>query len=75
MPTRTGILKVLPMTMKPGPGNYVEHPAVEEAHSPWLTVRMQPSSPAHADGELFNLASTELAYRVHPGALQLLTNA
>lgn len=73
IPSRVGILQVLPKTMKAGKGNYVEHPSVHEAHSPWLRVRVSPPSPAHADGELFSEASQELHYRVHPARLPLLT--
>ncbi|MQC26699.1 MAG: diacylglycerol kinase family lipid kinase [Chloroflexi bacterium] len=75
IPNRAGILKVLPKIMKAGEGNYVEHPAVHQEHSPWLTVRVTPNSPAHADGELFTHAGNEFNYRVHPRGLHLLTSA
>lgn len=72
IPNRLGILKVLPKTMKADIGNYVEHPAVHEIHSPWLRVRLQPGSPAHADGELFASAAHELNYSIEPAKLPLL---
>ncbi len=75
LPTRLGILSVLPKTMKAGKGNYVEHPSVHEYNSPWLKVKVTPSSPAHADGELFAEAIQELHYRIHPARLALLTKA
>ena len=33
---RLAILRLLPKTMKPGAGSYVEHPAAHEVHSTWL---------------------------------------
>lgn len=73
-PSKLGILRVLPKTMKAGEGNYVEHPAVHEYHSPWLTVKVNPGSPAHADGELFSESVRELNYRIHPARLPLLSS-
>jgi diacylglycerol kinase (ATP) len=75
LPTRLGILSVLPKTMKAEEGNYVEHPAVHEHISPWLKVKVDPGSPAHTDGELFSESVRELNYRVHPARLPLLTSA
>ena len=75
LPTRLGILSVLPKTMKAEEGNYVEHPAVHEHNSPWLKVKVDPGSPAHADGELFSESVRELNYRVHPARLPLLTSS
>lgn len=74
LPSRGKILRVLPQTMKPGEGNYVEHPAVHEVHCTWLKVSVNPGSPAHADGELFSLDATELDYRVHPARINILTH-
>jgi len=73
LPTRLGILRVLPKTMKAGDGNYVEHPAVHEHNSTWLKVKVTPGSPAHADGELFTESVQELHFRIHPARLPLLT--
>ncbi len=72
VPGRMGILGLLPKTMKPAEGNYVEHPAVHEIHSSFLRVRMQPTSPAHADGELFTSAAHELNYSIEPAKLPIL---
>lgn len=72
LPSRLKILGVLPKTMKPAEGNYVEHPAVHEVHCTWLKVHVEPDSPAHGDGELFNLAATDLEYRIHPRRINIL---
>lgn len=74
LPSRLKILAVLPKTMKPGEGNYVEHPAVHEEHCTWLHVHVEPDSPAHADGELFTTGIQDLKYGILPGRLLLLTN-
>jgi diacylglycerol kinase (ATP) len=72
---RLEILKVLPQTMKPAEGNYIEHPAVHEIHSTWLRIRTTPSTPVHTDGEVIEEAINELEYRVHPGRVPMLLNA
>ena len=71
---RFDILRVLPKTMKAKEGNYTEHPAIQQHHTPWLKVKVRPSSPSHADGELFTSAVNDLDFRIHPAALPLLTN-
>jgi diacylglycerol kinase (ATP) len=73
IPTRLKILSLLPKTMKAGEGNYVEHPAIREVHSPWLQVEVDPPTPAHADGELFTRGGNKFEYRVHEKRLPLLT--
>jgi YegS/Rv2252/BmrU family lipid kinase len=72
MATRIEILRLLPRTMKPGPGSYVEHPAIHEVHATWLRVRSEQPTPAHADGEIFDPAIRELEYRVFPARLPVL---
>lgn len=72
MPTRLSILRLLPRTMKPMEGNYVEHPAIHEISSGWLKVRSDQPTPAHADGEIFSEAIQELEYRVIPERLPIL---
>jgi diacylglycerol kinase (ATP) len=71
LPTRTQILKVLPRLMKPGAGNYVEHPSIHEIHSPWLSIRVESPTPMHADGEIQSTALQEVNYRVLPGRLPI----
>ncbi len=74
LPTRRQILQVLPRLMKPGPGNYTEHPAVHEIHSPWLKVHSEQPTPMHADGEIQSTSIQDLEYRVWPGKIQVLGN-
>jgi diacylglycerol kinase (ATP) len=72
MATRRQILALLPRTMKPGKGSYVEHDSVHEIHSPWVKIVSDQPTPAHADGEIFDTAIHELEYRVLPGMLPIL---
>lgn len=74
LPTRRQILRVLPRLMKPGAGNYVEHPAIKEMNSPWLRVVSQEPTPLHADGEMQSNAVKEIEFQVLPGRLPVLTN-
>jgi diacylglycerol kinase (ATP) len=70
--TRRAIFGLLPRTMKPGEGSYVEMPGIVEKNATWLKIKFDRPSPAHADGEIFSAGITELEYRVHPGRLQIL---
>ena len=72
MSKRTEILKVLPQTMKPEEGNYIEHPRVHEVHSTWLRIRTEPTTPVHTDGEVIDYAINELEYHVFPGRIPML---
>ena len=69
--TRFEIFKVLPKMMKSGEGNYTEHPSVHELHCTNLKVQIEPSSPAHTDGELFDRAITEVEYSILPSELPI----
>lgn len=72
MAKRLEILKVLPQTMKPEEGNYVEHPRVHEFHSTWLRIHTEPTTPVHTDGEVIDYAINDLEYRVLPGRIPML---
>jgi len=72
MPTRRQILSLLPRTMKPGEGSYIEHESIHEINSPWLKVVSDQPTPAHADGEIFDPAIRALEYRILPGILPVL---
>jgi diacylglycerol kinase (ATP) len=72
MSTRLKVLTLLPRTMKPGEGSYVEHPAVHEIHSPWLRIRCKQPTPLHADGEIQHEAVHEIEYSILPGRLGIL---
>jgi diacylglycerol kinase (ATP) len=73
IPTRLKILQVLPKTMKPGEGNYTEHPAVFEIETEWLKVHSKSPTPMHADGEIVSFAVQDLTYRVLPACLPILS--
>lgn len=75
MPTRLQILRLLPRTMKPGPGSYVEHPSIHEVRSPWLRVHAESPTPMHADGEIQSEAIQDLEYCLQPGRLPVLVPA
>lgn len=72
LPTRRKILSILPKTMKPAEGSYVEHPAIHEIHSTWLRIRSEQPTPLHTDGEIQDTAATEVLYRVAPAKLKVL---
>ncbi|HEX6305602.1 MAG TPA: hypothetical protein VFZ76_15515, partial [Anaerolineales bacterium] len=63
--------KILPLTMKPGIGSYVEHPSIHEVHTEWLKVISEQPTPAHADGVVLSRTAQELEYRVLPNALRV----
>jgi diacylglycerol kinase (ATP) len=72
-PTRLGLLRVLPRTLRPaGKGSYVELPGIVETAMTRLRVRIDPFAPAHADGEIFAPEARELEYRLWPGRLRIL---
>jgi diacylglycerol kinase (ATP) len=64
MPTRRKILQLLPRTMKPGSGNYVEHPDIHELNVDWLTITTNQPTPVHADGEIICTQSHRIEYQV-----------
>ena len=70
--TRGEILRTLPKIMKPGEGNYTEHPQIHEEHCTWLRIHAEPTTPVHADGEVFDLAIQDVEFRVHPGRVPIL---
>jgi diacylglycerol kinase (ATP) len=74
MPTRLQILRLLPKTMKPGEGSYVEHPSIHEVHTPWIRIHSSTSTPLHADGEIQSESVHELEYHIVPGCLPVLMN-
>lgn len=69
MPTRRETLQLLPRTMKPGPGNYVEHPSIHEINSPWLRIHSENPTPMHADGEIQSQGILDLHYCILPERL------
>lgn len=72
-PGRLQKFAVLPKAFKAGDGNLTEHPKVHEINTSWLKISTN-SSPTHSDGELFDLAITELEYRIFPAMLPILVD-
>jgi diacylglycerol kinase (ATP) len=75
LPTRLQILRLLPRTMKPAEGNYVEHPAIHEIRVPWLRIRTDQPTPLHADGEIQFTATQDIEYQLLPGYLPVFMHA
>ncbi len=75
MPTRLQILRLLPRTMKPGLGSYVEHPSIHEVHTSCLHIEAKMTTPLHADGEIQSRAATTIEYRVLPGILPVFMDS
>jgi YegS/Rv2252/BmrU family lipid kinase len=71
-PTRRRLLQLLPRLTKPAAGNITEAPEIQEIHTPWLRIHIEPGSPVHTDGEVFDLDIHDLEYRVLPGKLPML---
>lgn len=72
MPTRRQILALLPRTMKPNEGSYVEHPAIHEIHSTWLRIRVETPTPIHTDGEIQAESIQEVEYRIVPHIIPMI---
>jgi YegS/Rv2252/BmrU family lipid kinase len=70
--TRRGMFQMLPLAMKPGPGNYTQSPGVTEFDCQWLKVRLDHPSPAHADGDIFTTSATEFEYKIYPARMPVL---
>ena len=69
MSSRSQMLALLPRTMKPGEGSYVEHPSIHEIHSPWIKIKISPATPLHADGEIQTTQAREIEYSLLPARL------
>lgn len=72
MPTRRKILQLLPRTMKPGAGSYVEHPDIHQVHAKWLKIEVETDTPVHADGEIQSRNERFFYYEVKPACLPIL---
>ncbi len=75
LPTRLQILRLLPRTMKPGAGSYIEHPAIHEIRVSWLRIHTHQPTPLHADGEIQFAATQDIEYRLLPNYLPVLMHA
>jgi len=72
MATRMQTLQLLPRTMKPDKGSYVEHPNIHEIHSPWLKIHSIQPTPLHADGEIQSEAIQDISYHIIPSVLPVI---
>lgn len=70
--SRMQLLRLLPRTLRPGAGSYVELAGISEIHATWLRVQIDPLAPAHADGEVFAPTIGALEYRILPARLHVL---
>jgi diacylglycerol kinase (ATP) len=72
MSSRMQMLMLLPKTMKPGAGNYIEHPNIHQVHTEWLRIRLDTPTPLHADGEIQTKEATQVSYTIYPARLPVL---
>lgn len=75
IPTRLKILSILPKTMKPAAGSYVEHPDIHEFNTSSLVITTNRPTPLHADGEIQSVNVTRLEYKVLPHVLPVLVKS
>lgn len=72
MATRLQVLRLLPRTMKPAEGSYVEHPSIHEVHSTWLRIHTDTPTPLHADGEIQSESVQDIEYQILPAKLPVI---
>ena len=70
--TRGQIFKLLPKTMKPSEGSFVEMEGIHEQHATWVKINVNRPTPAHTDGEIFSTEIKEFEYKIHPKRLKIL---
>jgi diacylglycerol kinase (ATP) len=75
LPTRLQILRLLPRTMKPAQGSYVEHPAIHEIRVSWLRIHSDQPTPLHADGEIQFTATQDIEYHLLTRYLPVFVHA
>ena len=70
--TRGQIFKLLPKTMKPDKGSFVEMEGIEEMNATWVKIRVDKPTPAHTDGEIFSTELKEFDYKILPKKLEII---
>lgn len=75
MPTRIKIFTLLPHTMKPSEGSYIENPNIHEVNTKNLRIHTLQPSPMHADGEIQDEGGLDFEYKIVPAALPILLPA
>lgn len=66
---RWQLLSLLPQTLW---GNHIHHPLVIYKQTTYLKITASPATPIQADGEIIDLAATEIHYRLLPGKLPVI---
>jgi len=70
--TRGQIFKLLPKTMKPDKGSFVEMEGIEEMNATWVKISVDKPTPAHTDGEIFSTELKEFDYKILPKKLEII---
>jgi diacylglycerol kinase (ATP) len=70
--TRGQIFKLLPKTMKPGEGSFVEMEGIFEYQATYIKIHLDRPTPAHTDGEIFSTDKQDFDYRIFPQKLQVI---
>ena len=69
---RLKLIRVFQQARNPGAGNYTEVDGINQFNTKSLRVKVDPSTPLHADGELISLAINEIQFQVVPRALHVI---
>jgi diacylglycerol kinase family enzyme len=70
--TRLGMFNALPSAMKSAEGNIAEQDGIHEIDCTWLKFNLDNPSPAHTDGELFDMWIQDFEYKIFPSAVPIL---
>lgn len=70
--TRGQIFRLLPKTMKPAEGSFVEMEGIFEQQATKIKISVDRPTPAHTDGEIFSRELKDFEYQIHPGRLKVL---
>ena len=68
---RRRLFQLLPKTQT---GEHIHEPEVQEHRTKKLTIRTDTPTPIQADGEVFEMGTTEIHYEVMPAALKVFTS-
>lgn len=64
------MFQMLPKTQK---GEHIHEPEVQEHRTQKLSIRTTTPTPIQADGEVFEMGTTEIVYEIKPQALKVFT--
>lgn len=68
---RRRLFQLLPKTQT---GEHIHEPEVQEHRTKKLTIRTDTPTPIQADGEVFEMGTTEIYYEIMPAALKVFTS-